>query len=602
MNRILPAATLLACGASLAVLAGEAAPPQPKPAPGYWDLAASEAILHTTLAVHLAPTVAGVLRPGETQALARLIEVGQIFQGLYETQQHHQAETAYRSLMALDRTRQQAPPTQALLTLYRLFQGPIATTLDNHREAFLPVDPPQPGKNVYPWGVTRDEIEAFLQQHPEARESLLDARTAVRRAEPERLRADIAALARHPVLDALHPGLRRRLEQMPRGKGFYAVPYSVAWADELVHAYALLGQAADAVQTEDAELARYLRNRGRDLLSDDYESGDASWVTGRFVHLNAQIGAYETYDDGLYGVKAFFACSLLLRDAASSEALGRAISSLQQVEDALPSPQHRRVRSDIPVGVYDVIADFGQARGVNTATILPNDSLLVRRYGRTILLRANIMKDPGIVDSQQQAFRAALLPEHHADLRPDGDFYRTLWHEIGHYLGVDADRSGRDLDTALQEDADAFEEMKADLVSLFAAPRLKEQGYYDAAGLRSVYAAGILRVLQGVRPRREQPYQTMQLVQMNWFLEQGLLEYVPAEEALRIHEERYAPAVASLLERVLALQYAGDKTAADAFLDRYTRWQPDLHERLASRIRASVRHRFRLVHYAALGE
>ena len=33
-----------------------------------------------------------------------------------------------------------------------------------------------------------------------------------------------------------------------------------------------------------------------------------------------------------------------------------------------------------------MIADFGQARGGNTATILPNESYLARRYGRTILL------------------------------------------------------------------------------------------------------------------------------------------------------------------------------------------------------------------------
>jgi hypothetical protein len=36
-------------------------------------------------------------------------------------------------------------------------------------------------------------------------------------------------------------------------------------------------------------------------LSDDYESGDAAWVTGHFKTLNAQIGSYETYDDELYG-------------------------------------------------------------------------------------------------------------------------------------------------------------------------------------------------------------------------------------------------------------------------------------------------------------
>ena len=39
--------------------------------------------------------------------------------------------------------------------LYRLFQGPIATTLDNKREPFLPVDGLKPWKNMYPWGITK---------------------------------------------------------------------------------------------------------------------------------------------------------------------------------------------------------------------------------------------------------------------------------------------------------------------------------------------------------------------------------------------------------------------------------------------------------------
>ena len=58
-----------------------------------------------------------------------------------------------------------------------------------------------------------------------------------------------------------------------------------------------------------------------------------------------------------------------------------------------------------------------------------------------------------------------------SDLTGDGNFQRTLWHEIGHYLGVDRDRQGRTLDVALEDYADAIEEMKADLVSLFAAQR-----------------------------------------------------------------------------------------------------------------------------------
>ena len=155
----------------------------------------------------------------------------------------------------------------------------------------------------------------------------------------------------------------------------------MAYADQLLKAYALLNEAAAALQKEDEEFAGYLRNRARDLLSNDYESGDAAWVTGHFKNLNAQIGAYETYDDELYGVKTFFAFSLLLARQPETKALRQAMNGLQGLEDSLPYDHHKKIREDIPVGVYDVIADFGQARGGNTATILPNESYLARRYG-----------------------------------------------------------------------------------------------------------------------------------------------------------------------------------------------------------------------------
>jgi hypothetical protein len=198
-----------------------------------------------------------------------------------------------------------------------------------------------------------------------------------------------------------------------------------------------LNAAADAIVKDDEEFARYLRNRARDLLSNDYESGDASWVTGRFRNVNAQIGSYETYDDELYGVKTFFAFSLLFTRQQETTALREAMKGLQALEDSLPYEHHKRIREDIPVGVYDVVADFGQARGGNTATILPNESYLARRYGRTILLRANIMREPNIFESTSKTFAAAVGNDQAKELTNDGNFYRTLWHEVGHYLGVD---------------------------------------------------------------------------------------------------------------------------------------------------------------------
>jgi len=381
---------------------------------------------------------------------------------------------------------------------------------------------------------------------------------------------------------------------------FYAAPYSVAYGDELMKAYALLNEAADAVQKDDEEFAKYLRNRARDLLSDDYESGDAAWVTGHFKNLNAQIGSYETYDDELYGVKTFFAFSLLLTRRQETAALRQAMKGLQALEDSLPYEHHKRIREDIPVGVYDVIADFGQARGGNTATILPNESYLARRYGRTILLRANIMREPNIFEGTSRTWEAAIAPEHKNDLTSDGNFYRTLWHEVGHYLGVDQTKDGRDLEIALQDDASALEEMKADLVSLFVAEALEKQGYYTKDQLRSVYASGILRVLQNNKPRRDQPYQTMELMQWNFFLETGLLSFEGGK--LSIHYDKYHSVVGKLLAKVLEVQYAGDKAAADRFMEQYTKWDDNLHGVIAKNIRDQQRYRFRLFKYAALGE
>ncbi len=560
---------------------------------GYWPLEKSQPIIEKTQTITLSPDLSK-LSDGERKAVAKLIEVGQIFQKLYEEQRHPEALSSYRALVQLDKRTGSTPATQNLLTLYRLFQGPIATTLDNKREQFLPVEPTKPGKNVYPWGIAKEAIDP-------KRADLLDLRTVVRG--PTNLARDIATLKKYPVLQTLHPKLLGEISiARPDVDFLYAVPYSVAYADDLMKAYSLLREAADDVEKDDDEFARFLRNRARDLLSNDYESGDASWVTGRFKNLNAQIGSYETYDDELFGVKTFFSFCLLLSRQQETTALRQAMKGIQALEDSLPYKNHKKVREDIPVGVYDVVADFGQSRGGNTATILPNESYLARRYGRTIMLRANIMRDTSIFEGTSSTFAAAVGEEQAKALTPDGNFYRTLWHEVGHYLGVDRAADGRELDEALQDNANTLEEMKADLVSLFVAQALHKQGYYTDAQLKSVYSGGILRVLQNNRPRRDQPYNTMQLMQWNFYLENGLLSFDPSAKILRINYDKYHEVVGKMLERTLAVQLAGNKAESDKFIDQYTRWDENLHGVIAANIRAQQRYRFRVFKYAALGE
>src|SRR6185436_16763279 len=89
--------------------------------PGYWPLEKSQPIIDKTQTIRLAPDLSH-LSEAERKAVGKLLEVGKIFQSLYEKQRHPQALTAYRELVQLDK-RGSSPATQNLLTLYRLNQG-----------------------------------------------------------------------------------------------------------------------------------------------------------------------------------------------------------------------------------------------------------------------------------------------------------------------------------------------------------------------------------------------------------------------------------------------------------------------------------------------
>ncbi|HEY0114115.1 MAG TPA: hypothetical protein VGB54_01580, partial [Allosphingosinicella sp.] len=115
----------LAAGAAAIAVAQ---PPRAAAPAAAWTQAQTKEILDRTQTTRLAPDISH-LSAGERAAVAKLIEVGRIFQDVYEDQRHHQALAAEARLR----------PGSGQATLYRLFQGPVATTLDNRRVPFLPV-------------------------------------------------------------------------------------------------------------------------------------------------------------------------------------------------------------------------------------------------------------------------------------------------------------------------------------------------------------------------------------------------------------------------------------------------------------------------------
>ena len=564
---------------------------------GYWGPDRARPILDKVLTTRYDVSLDG-LAPGERRAVDELLAAGRAIGDLNEETEHHQALRARGRLQALHERLGRPKQTAGLLELYELFQGPIATTLENERTPFLPVDPFVEGRNVYPWAIEAGEIEAFLAARPDRRPEILDLHTAVRRTTATALRRDLATLRRHAVLDELHPGLRDRLARLLERptEPFYAVPYSVAWPDRVLAISRGMWRAAEAAAADDADLAAFLRQRARDLLTDDNEAGDAAWVRGSFNRLDVVVGAYEQYDDDLFGAKGFFGLALLLRDEAGTAELKERFGYLQAIEDALPIDRHRVVSSEVPVGSYDVVAAFGQGIEVN-AEILPNDATLSRKYGRKILLRRNYAMHPDVVARLQGRWRAAMAPVHHDELTAAGMFRQTTWHEVGHYLGPDTQRSGKAFEAALAEDAAVLEELKAELLSTFACLWLAGVGAFTPEDVRAVAAADLLGGLRPVRPLRSQPYPTLWLMQLNHGLETGYLRI--ADDGIHIEHERLAETRTSMLRETLAIQDAGTHADSSAFIERYSTWD-ERHERIAAAVRAAEQHRYVLARFALL--
>lgn len=566
-----------------------------------WDQKQVSNVLDNALEIQFSPDISH-LSANELKALEHLKNAGSLIHEIYLSAQHKEGLAAKAELTESAQKGDQLAKQK--LDLYRIFKGPIATTLDNKRQAFVNVTAEMLGKNRYPWGITKSEVTQFLESYPEEKDSILHPRTVVKKNTASNIKQDLASLAKYPVLDTLHPGLKNHLKKLQTNpkQSLYALPYSVAYADRILKIYQQLNLAAKAIKSVDKDFSDYLKNRARDLLSDDYESGDAAWITGNFGNINAQIGSYETYDDSLFSTKTAFSMSILIKDRKRSDELAKAIGGLQEIENSLPYKAHKTVRSKIPIGVYNVLVDYAQSRGTNTASILPNENYITQKYGRVILLRYNVLTSPEIFATSKALWDNVVSDQFKSHLTIQSNFKRTLWHEIGHYMGPGTDKDGRPHEISLQNNQNLLEEMKSDLVSLYAANLLHQKGYHTDEDLRAIYAGGVMRTLLKNKPRRSQSYAVMRLMTMNFFLENRAISFDAKDKTLSINYKKYPQAVKKLLTKLLDIQYQGDKPESDRFIEKYTQWNKDLHGVLANKMKSAKQPSYRLIKYETLGE
>jgi hypothetical protein len=481
------------------------------------------------------------LAASERAALRPLVEAARIMDALFLRQVWVGNEALLQAL-----ARDGSPAGRERLHGFLLNKGPWSR-LDHDAPLVPDVGPKPGGANFYPVGMTRDEVQRWLDGLPP------DERTA--------------ALGFFTVV------------RKDRAGSLVSVPYSREYHQELTEAGRLLREAASL--TTNGSLRRYLETRADAFSTDDYYESDVAWME-LDADIEPVIGPYEVYEDGWFNAKAAFEAFVTIRDNAGTERLKTFSSVLQSLEDALPiDPAFRnpKVGSLVPVRVVNAIFTAGDAnRGVQTAAFnLPNDERVLREKGSKSVLLKNV---------QEAKFRSVLVPiadrvlaqELRDAVSFEAFFTHILLHELMHGLGPhDIVVNGRP-STVRREMQDAYsavEEAKADVSALWAMGQLVQQGHLPASLARSMYVTFLASIFRSLRFGINEAHGRGVAIQLNHFLDAGAVRPTAAG-GFTLDPAKMAPAVESLTASIMTLQARADVEGARRLVERSGRLRPEV--------------------------
>ncbi len=385
------------------------------------------------------------------------------------------------------------------------------------------------------------------------------------------------AAARDESLRSLYTMVRR-----DAGEGLDAIPYHVAFAEQLELASARLSEAAELA--DDPGLKRYLTTRAAALTSGDYLESDLAWMDMKDNTIDVVIGPIETYEDGLYGGKAAAEAYVLVKDQAWSARLARYSALLPGLQRALPVADAYKAEvpgSDSDLNAYDVLYYTGDSNaGSKTIAInLPNDERVQLEKGTRRLQLKNAM---------QAKFDKILVPiagmliaeDQRQHVTFDAFFGNTMFHEVAHGLGIKNTINGNGtVREALREHASALEEGKADILGLFMVSELIKDGEWEA-DIKDHYVTFLAGIFRSVRFGASSAHGRANMIRFNYFREQGAFARDEATGTYRADYDRMAEAANSLSEMILTLQGNGDHAGVAALVEEYGVVGPELQRDL----------------------
>jgi hypothetical protein len=480
----------------------------------------------------------------ELQMIDKLVEASRDLGNIFWRQSDPAGLGLYKGL-----EKSQTPRDMKLRRFLMINGGRFDLTHENH--PFVGTQPMSPGRGLYPEGLTREQLEKYVAAHPEKKDDLYSPYTVIHR----------------------------------NGDRLEAIPYHIEFRQFLIPAAKALREAADL--SLDKAFADFLRLRADALLSDDYYPSDLAWVDLQSPKFDVIMAPYETYLDGLLGVKTSYGAAVMIRNEAESAKLATYQQHVPELQDALPlAPEDRpsKAGQPSPMEVMDTPFRGGDLRHGYQAVAdnLPNDARIHEQKGTKKLFFKNYM-DARVNYIILPLAKGIMDPEQAGQASADGYMAATVMHEISHGLGPAYARtaSGKvDIREALADVYPALEEAKADVVGMFGLKFLIDKGVLPKEREQEYYASYVAGIFRTVRFGVGEAHGRAEMMEFNYLSEQ---KAITRDSSGRYHIDyaKMPDAIASLAKELLEQEAAGDRNRAAAWFQKYDVMPGNLQSSLA---------------------
>ena len=468
----------------------------------------------------------------EQQLVHKLVEACSYLESVYWRQSDPEGLSLYQSLAASHNQR------DIQLRRYLWINASRFDLIDSN-QPFVGTEPIPPGRGFYPAKLTREQVDQYVKDHPDQKSAIYDQFTIVR----------------------WH---QDKLE---------AVPFHIAYRAFLEPAAESLRAAAKL--SDDPAFAKFLNLRADALLTDDYFPSDLAWLELKNPKFDIVFAPYETYMDGLLGVKGSYGAAVMVRNERESKKLELFQKYVAEIQDALPlAPEDRPSKQGLqtPMEVMDTPFRTGDlTHGYQAvADNLPNDPRVHEQKGSKKLFFKNFM-DARVQYVILPVAAKLMEPEQAAKVSGDGYLQSTVMHEICHGLGPAYARTAAgkvDIREAIGPAFSGLEEAKADVTGMFALKWLVDHDALPKAKLEEFYTSYVGGIFRTVRFGTAEAHGQAEMMEFNYLSERGAVRR-NANGHYAVDYEKIPGAIADLAKELLEIEATGDRARAENWFKKY---------------------------------